>query len=1096
MTLGTILLATLLLPQQPELSFGGDRIAVLPHGALGRRTVGDVPEREPVRIWRVRAYCAPQVDLGGQRAELDDEALRTIRAACDQVAQQVRRATRGVLQLEFEHRLLTQPIVRPQRDGGSGGVDLVPLRTDPLGTSGEGADSVLLFWPPGPQPLESVGLTVTAEQGPDGVPASSIAHVPLWFDEIPLAGIVLHEWAHQLEEHARARLGMPWLPGIHEGRALGYADEAAYLTDWLGWFAAAECWRNREVTRLAAAEYRFAQVAGDPWRRLPLLIPAELAERTGHGTLRLEVGSGYVFAAAPALPRATAAPHGETAFDNQLTLDREGMLRLPYADGSGRSLLLVRPEVGDLVDDRLGDRGRLLGILLAERPLPREERTADASVRGVTPLLVFACELPPGRVRREVDLLGEQAAGLLPPPPDVELTCAPEHGPPVLTRPHSRWVLRIRNHAEQPREIALEAWVPPELRCAGLPAQLTVGAGEERRLPFEFELEPDRPPGTVEYRFVARAGDRLLGEVRGRLWSAVGREALRLGFEPGSRGRRRDAPRPQIAGRQDWRVAHRRGAAGCGAGFLQIADAGGSRTGGVTLWRGDEVSFDPHTFPYLTLLVRGQPEIRFSLAVDLGTHWLTLPLPVQAEPAAATGARGGNWQRVTFNLLQALPADTSARVQAIQVGAPSPRIGNRYHGEDPAVLELDEVALVRRPEPTEADRLRDLTERYAASRDDDDVAELSAALAQIDPAQLPAQDLVDHALLERALAWRAALPKLPPQEAGFPVGRERFATMLRLQHHLDGEPEQWLESGWREVRSHQQMLQEMAGRMQPGAGWRDVVAQLRERHPTADELPAFAERAMRDALQFAVDRGIVTVPWAARDARIQVVTSGELSRTYPFGGYGGARPSPQGYTGTYFVSPPADWMDDEQAALRLRGNHEAWTRVVALHEIVPGHHLQNVVHLQRPLSPFRRSFYSTVFAEGWALYCEEAMWQAGFFTTDAERFTQLQMRLWRAVRVVVDISLHLGELTPAQAEQLLVDEAALDPVNAKAEVLRYLANPTRPMSYLIGYRILEQMVARAREREGEAFRLDRFLDSVLAFGPVPLPVVRRALEER
>ena len=73
MTLGPILLATLLLPQQPELSFGGDRIAVLPHGALGRRTVGDVTEREPARIWRVRAYCAPQVDIGGQRAELDDE---------------------------------------------------------------------------------------------------------------------------------------------------------------------------------------------------------------------------------------------------------------------------------------------------------------------------------------------------------------------------------------------------------------------------------------------------------------------------------------------------------------------------------------------------------------------------------------------------------------------------------------------------------------------------------------------------------------------------------------------------------------------------------------------------------------------------------------------------------------------------------------------------------------------------------------------------------------------------------------------------------------------------------------------------------------
>jgi uncharacterized protein (DUF885 family) len=237
----------------------------------------------------------------------------------------------------------------------------------------------------------------------------------------------------------------------------------------------------------------------------------------------------------------------------------------------------------------------------------------------------------------------------------------------------------------------------------------------------------------------------------------------------------------------------------------------------------------------------------------------------------------------------------------------------------------------------------------------------------------------------------------------------------------------------------------------------------------------------------------VTVPRAARDARVQVVTTGELSRTYPFGGYGGARRSPSGFTGTYFVSPPADWMTPEEAAERLRGNHEAWTRVVALHEVVPGHHLQTVVHEMRPLSEFRRSFYSTVFAEGWALYCEEMMWGAGFFADDAARFAQLWMRLWRAARVVIDASLQLGRMSIAEAERLLVDEAELDPVNARAEVRRYIDNPTRPMSYLIGFRLLEQLVADARARDGARFRLAEFHDRLLAFGPVPLPAVRRAL---
>jgi uncharacterized protein (DUF885 family) len=147
----------------------------------------------------------------------------------------------------------------------------------------------------------------------------------------------------------------------------------------------------------------------------------------------------------------------------------------------------------------------------------------------------------------------------------------------------------------------------------------------------------------------------------------------------------------------------------------------------------------------------------------------------------------------------------------------------------------------------------------------------------------------------------------------------------------------------------------------------------------------------------------------------------------------------------------------------------------------------------RPLSSFRRRFSSSTFVEGWALYCEEMMWRAGFFRDEAMRFTQLQMRLWRAARIVADVSLQTGAMTPAQAEELLVREVALDPVNSKAEVLRYLDMPSQPFTYLHGFLAIERLREEVQAREGPAFDQRRFHDRLLSFGPLPIAAIEKGI---
>ncbi|MHC4813512.1 MAG: DUF885 family protein, partial [Planctomycetota bacterium] len=110
------------------------------------------------------------------------------------------------------------------------------------------------------------------------------------------------------------------------------------------------------------------------------------------------------------------------------------------------------------------------------------------------------------------------------------------------------------------------------------------------------------------------------------------------------------------------------------------------------------------------------------------------------------------------------------------------------------------------------------------------------------------------------------------------------------------------------------------------------------------------------------------------------------------------------------------------------------------------------------------------------------------------RFAQLRMRLWRAVRVVVDVGLHTGDITVAEAREMLVKEAGLDLINAKAEVQRYIDNPTRPMSYLVGFLMIDGLEAAERKRLGDGFNGRAFRDRLLAFGPVPLPAILKGIQ--
>jgi uncharacterized protein (DUF885 family) len=152
-------------------------------------------------------------------------------------------------------------------------------------------------------------------------------------------------------------------------------------------------------------------------------------------------------------------------------------------------------------------------------------------------------------------------------------------------------------------------------------------------------------------------------------------------------------------------------------------------------------------------------------------------------------------------------------------------------------------------------------------------------------------------------------------------------------------------------------------------------------------------------------------------------------------------------------------------------------------------------------SSVRRVFGTPYFTEGWALYAERMVRERGFFREPLHELYHLNATIFRAARIVVDTSLHLGEMSFEEAVRFMVEKAALPEPTARAEVGRYCWWPTQASAYLTG--CLELLEIRdaylaTRGYGGTAPSdvpvevLREFHDTLARSGSLPLGLARRA----
>lgn len=330
------------------------------------------------------------------------------------------------------------------------------------------------------------------------------------------------------------------------------------------------------------------------------------------------------------------------------------------------------------------------------------------------------------------------------------------------------------------------------------------------------------------------------------------------------------------------------------------------------------------------------------------------------------------------------------------------------------------------------------------------------------------------------------------------IGEARYDALLREAEGLGYGTRELRERG---QQAYDDLAADMATRAQELRGTDDFIAVVKsfnDEHPaTPEDMLSLYRRATDAARAFCAERGLVTLP---EGEHCEVVPSAPFSRAMLAVAHYLAPPpfAPPGGTsgvGHFFVPYPPDGATQEQVHARLatNNNHGAWS--IAVHEAYPGHHWHLAWLSSRAATgqsrPLRFVLGSTYFTEGWGLYAEDLLREQGFFRTREQELCQRDYRLFRAARIVVDTSLHLGEMTVEEATDFMATRTSLSRDTAAAEVLRYCAWPTQASSYLTG--ALE--IARMRDRwmAEERGPLQEFHDRAGGSGRLPIGLVERAL---
>ncbi|MGI9264622.1 MAG: DUF885 domain-containing protein [Gammaproteobacteria bacterium] len=256
--------------------------------------------------------------------------------------------------------------------------------------------------------------------------------------------------------------------------------------------------------------------------------------------------------------------------------------------------------------------------------------------------------------------------------------------------------------------------------------------------------------------------------------------------------------------------------------------------------------------------------------------------------------------------------------------------------------------------------------------------------------------------------------------------------------------------------------------------------------PGPDQIVETARESLARTTAFVREKNLVRVP----DDPLEIIVMPEFRRGVSLAYCDSPGPLDKGQKTFYAVSPlPSDWSP-QQVGSFLREYNLLSIDVLTIHEAMPGHFLQ-LAHSSAYPSTLRAVLRSGSFIEGWAVYTERVMTEAGFRDGDPlMHLMQLKWYLRAITNAIMDQAIHVDGMTRDQAMSLMIEGGFQEEREAAGKWVRAQLTSAQLATYFVGYQEHSDLRSEWEARKGDDFSAREYHDRVLSYGSPPGRYVR------
>jgi uncharacterized protein (DUF885 family) len=259
--------------------------------------------------------------------------------------------------------------------------------------------------------------------------------------------------------------------------------------------------------------------------------------------------------------------------------------------------------------------------------------------------------------------------------------------------------------------------------------------------------------------------------------------------------------------------------------------------------------------------------------------------------------------------------------------------------------------------------------------------------------------------------------------------------------------------------------------------------------PARDQVVETAKATLAQATAFTKAKDLVTVP----DDPVEIILMPEFQRGVAVAYCDSPGPLDKGLKTYYAISPIPDEWTDAQTDSFLREYNTRMIHLLSIHEAMPGHYLEGAFSARYP-STLRGVLRSGMFAEGWAVYTESVMMEAGYLDNDPLfHLVRYKFYLRAVANAILDQGVHVDGWSKQQAMDLMVKRTFQQEREAEGKWVRVQLTSAQLPTYFVGVQEHFDLRKAMEAKLGKDFKLKAYHDQVLSYGAPPVRFVRQMM---